>query len=155
MNWPLLYTPNDSFRPISVWCQKNRVLVETFSDSSRLVKVNRLLVLPNLKASSSLRYLTRTRYPILAGSHNQSKNPCSVSRSAFNPVIHIRNYSGEPTWLGVLRINMKRWWPFFTCKLFNFSVLGSNFAPIRIHNQCCGSGSGIRCLFDPWNRDPG
>jgi hypothetical protein len=26
---------------------------------------------------------------------------------------------------------------------------------IRIHNQCCGSGSGIRCLFDPWIRDPG
>jgi hypothetical protein len=22
-------------------------------------------------------------------------------------------------------------------------------------NQCCGSGSGIRCLFDPWIRDPG
>jgi len=21
--------------------------------------------------------------------------------------------------------------------------------------QCCGSGSGIRCLFDPWIRDPG
>ncbi len=21
-------------------------------------------------------------------------------------------------------------------------------------NQCCGSGSGIRCLFDPWIRDP-
>jgi hypothetical protein len=22
-------------------------------------------------------------------------------------------------------------------------------------NQCCGSRSGIRCLFDPWIRDPG
>jgi hypothetical protein len=21
--------------------------------------------------------------------------------------------------------------------------------------QCCGSGSGIRCYFDPWIRDPG
>jgi hypothetical protein len=21
--------------------------------------------------------------------------------------------------------------------------------------QCCGSGSGVRCLFDPWCRDPG
>jgi hypothetical protein len=21
--------------------------------------------------------------------------------------------------------------------------------------QCCGPGSGIRCLFDPWIRDPG
>jgi hypothetical protein len=21
--------------------------------------------------------------------------------------------------------------------------------------QCCGSGSGIRCRFDPWIRDPG
>ncbi len=25
---------------------------------------------------------------------------------------------------------------------------------IRIGFQCCGSGSGIRCLFDPWIRDP-
>jgi hypothetical protein len=23
------------------------------------------------------------------------------------------------------------------------------------HKQCCGSGSGIRYLFDPWIRDPG
>jgi hypothetical protein len=22
-------------------------------------------------------------------------------------------------------------------------------------NRCCGSGSGIRCFFDPWIRDPG
>ncbi len=22
------------------------------------------------------------------------------------------------------------------------------------HSQCCGSGSGIRCLFDPWIQDP-
>jgi hypothetical protein len=22
-------------------------------------------------------------------------------------------------------------------------------------SQCCGSGSRIRCLFDPWFRDPG
>ncbi len=22
-------------------------------------------------------------------------------------------------------------------------------------SHCCGSGSGIRCLFDPWIRDPG
>jgi hypothetical protein len=21
-----------------------------------------------------------------------------------------------------------------------------------VSNQCCGSGSGIRCLFDPWTR---
>ncbi len=25
----------------------------------------------------------------------------------------------------------------------------------RPKNQCCGSGYGIRCLFDPWIRDPG
>ncbi len=24
-----------------------------------------------------------------------------------------------------------------------------------IMSQCCGSGSGIRCPFDPWNRDSG
>ncbi len=24
----------------------------------------------------------------------------------------------------------------------------------RDQMQCCGSGSGIRCLFDPWIRDP-
>ena len=23
-----------------------------------------------------------------------------------------------------------------------------------VHKQCCGSGSGIRFLFDPWIRDP-
>jgi hypothetical protein len=23
------------------------------------------------------------------------------------------------------------------------------------NRQCCGSGSGIGCLFDPWIRDPG
>jgi hypothetical protein len=26
---------------------------------------------------------------------------------------------------------------------------------ILVNNQCCESGSGIRCLFDPWIRDPG
>jgi hypothetical protein len=25
--------------------------------------------------------------------------------------------------------------------------------PMEVQNQCCGSGSGIRCLFDPWIRD--
>ncbi len=25
----------------------------------------------------------------------------------------------------------------------------------RTDSQCCGSGSGIRCLFDPWIRDQG
>ncbi len=24
---------------------------------------------------------------------------------------------------------------------------------VRMAKQCCGSGSGIRCLFDPWIRD--
>jgi hypothetical protein len=27
-------------------------------------------------------------------------------------------------------------------------------ALIQSVNQCCGSGSGIRCPFDPWIRDP-
>jgi hypothetical protein len=26
---------------------------------------------------------------------------------------------------------------------------------LHTHEQCCGSGSDIRCLFDPWIRDPG
>jgi hypothetical protein len=26
---------------------------------------------------------------------------------------------------------------------------------LRGFRQCCGSGSGIRCIFDPWIRDPG
>jgi hypothetical protein len=31
----------------------------------------------------------------------------------------------------------------------------ATYSPVTyIHKQCCGSGSGIRCLFDPWNRDP-
>jgi hypothetical protein len=25
--------------------------------------------------------------------------------------------------------------------------------PLNIFYQCCGSGSGIRCLFDPWIRE--
>jgi hypothetical protein len=29
------------------------------------------------------------------------------------------------------------------------------FATYGTDDQCCGSGSGIRCLFDPWIRDPG
>jgi hypothetical protein len=29
------------------------------------------------------------------------------------------------------------------------------FASTIFCNQCCGSGSGIGCLFDPWIRDPG
>jgi hypothetical protein len=28
------------------------------------------------------------------------------------------------------------------------------FAEGPLIEQCCGSGSGIRCLFDPWIRDP-
>jgi hypothetical protein len=27
--------------------------------------------------------------------------------------------------------------------------------PKQTLRHCCGSGSGIRCLFDPWIRDPG
>jgi hypothetical protein len=26
---------------------------------------------------------------------------------------------------------------------------------MEIFFRCCGSGSGIRCLFDPWIQDPG
>ncbi len=26
---------------------------------------------------------------------------------------------------------------------------------LKYFYQCCGPGSGIRCLFDPWIRDPG
>jgi hypothetical protein len=29
-----------------------------------------------------------------------------------------------------------------------------DLAPHQRNMQCCGSGSGIRCLFDPWIRDP-
>jgi hypothetical protein len=31
------------------------------------------------------------------------------------------------------------------------TVCNLNFNPVP--NQCCGSGSGIRYLFDPWIRD--
>jgi hypothetical protein len=30
-----------------------------------------------------------------------------------------------------------------------------DFKLSRVNIQCCGSGSGIRCLFDPWIRDLG
>jgi hypothetical protein len=32
------------------------------------------------------------------------------------------------------------------------STEGAHTVP---YSQCCGSGSGIRCLFDPWIRDSG
>ncbi len=32
---------------------------------------------------------------------------------------------------------------------------GSKSWDLECFNQCCGFGSGIRCLFDPWTRDPG
>jgi hypothetical protein len=35
-----------------------------------------------------------------------------------------------------------------------YSLLGSKKIASAAH-QCCGSGSGIRCLFDPWIRVPG
>ncbi len=35
-------------------------------------------------------------------------------------------------------------------------VLGNEILyTYRAYLQCCGFGSGIRCLFDPWIRDPG
>jgi hypothetical protein len=34
-------------------------------------------------------------------------------------------------------------------------VAGSGVLEIDYYCQCCGSGSGIRCLFDPWIRDLG
>ncbi len=30
-----------------------------------------------------------------------------------------------------------------------------NFVEVTLYYRCCGSGSGIRCLFDHWIRDPG
>jgi hypothetical protein len=32
-------------------------------------------------------------------------------------------------------------------------LLHAYWASLQQHNQCCGSGSGIRCLFDPWIQD--
>jgi hypothetical protein len=39
----------------------------------------------------------------------------------------------------------------FLGKGFEINQLGIQ-KTIRIHNQCCGSGSGILCLFDHWTR---
>ncbi len=36
---------------------------------------------------------------------------------------------------------------YFCCLFLNFVTKGID------RKQCCGSGSGIRCLFDPWIRD--
>jgi hypothetical protein len=38
-------------------------------------------------------------------------------------------------------------------KQFNLDTEGSIY--FNIFLQCCGSGSGIRCLFDPWILDLG
>ncbi len=40
---------------------------------------------------------------------------------------------------------------FITLILFQFTY----WTIYICYKQCCGSGSGIRCLFDPWIRDPG
>jgi hypothetical protein len=34
-------------------------------------------------------------------------------------------------------------------------VAGSGILEMDYYCKCCGSGSGIRCLFDPWIRDQG
>jgi hypothetical protein len=39
------------------------------------------------------------------------------------------------------------------CKFFSFTFF-CFCQYFKICHQCCGSGSGIRCLFDPWIRDP-
>jgi hypothetical protein len=52
---------------------------------------------------------------------------------------------------------------FFKVQLYHFSMIKSCKEVINSRNlgffliifQFCGSGSGIRCLFDPWIRDPG
>jgi hypothetical protein len=36
----------------------------------------------------------------------------------------------------------------------NCKILQLKKSFFDIKNQCYGSGSGIRCLFDPWIRDP-
>jgi hypothetical protein len=36
-----------------------------------------------------------------------------------------------------------------------FGALVTLFSFAHSYDQCFGSGSGIRCLFDPWIRDPG
>ncbi len=42
--------------------------------------------------------------------------------------------------------------PLFSCCFWS----GIRYPGSEIQDpQCCGSGSGIRCLFDPWIRDPG
>jgi hypothetical protein len=38
-------------------------------------------------------------------------------------------------------------------QVLNFSDVTKSRKYIFFY-QCCGSGSGIRCLFDPWVRDP-
>ncbi len=48
-------------------------------------------------------------------------------------------------------------WKIFFDKKLQFTYVKDTseaFSPQKqTSSQCCGSGSGIRCLFDPWNRD--
>jgi hypothetical protein len=42
--------------------------------------------------------------------------------------------------------------PVYTCDTTLEDII--RCCTLRTAYQCCGSGSGIRCLFDPWIRDP-
>jgi hypothetical protein len=39
--------------------------------------------------------------------------------------------------------------------LYKCRTYGTVLLPSTMVNQCCGYGSGIRCLFDPWIPDQG
>ncbi len=45
--------------------------------------------------------------------------------------------------------------PSFFFLLGHFDLPGSESTALPEFKQCCGSGCGIRCLSDPWIRDPG
>jgi hypothetical protein len=42
----------------------------------------------------------------------------------------------------------------YPCLFCNRSICRKKFCS-NLESQCCGSRSGIRCLFDPWIWDPG
>jgi hypothetical protein len=56
---------------------------------------------------------------------------------------------------GLRQINTGRQVPLYRSIFKKSGHLGFSVFIVIWSMQCCGSGSGIRCLFDPWIRDPG
>jgi hypothetical protein len=84
-----------------------------------------------------------------------------MSEASYSDVALVYIISGELT---MLQVDTSLYYR--NCVLVHFAQIMPSFfssyrfltwylAELKGKLLCCGSGSGIRCLFDPWIRDPG